>query len=328
LHEIMGQIPHVSQFIGGIPSEATGKLPSVAVDSVPQVQEKKTAASSVAEEKNGNSVFPQKREGEFIEDALRAQGNQASEGEQQAKAADAPQATPAIRNYIALVETASKMLWEVRAGGTLEVLPPLEEKSELVKDMLAELKQTANAAFADCGELTEALSLEGETQRQLQAKPTKMKKNKEPTSVLQVNRPPISRVKPGKAPTNHDERVGELLRAGWRYDDILPALEASKDEGGNENLDAAQDYLENLRQWRLRSANTQVVSKAAGGKEETKDRIAANSELAQYIAVNPDHIDVCLYLLDVHEMNSRSHDADHFRTAANLMAKVKQDPVA
>ncbi len=57
------------------------------------------------------------------------------------------------------MEAASKMLWEVRAGGTLEVLPPLEEKSELVKDMLAELKQTANAAFADCSELTEGRAL-------------------------------------------------------------------------------------------------------------------------------------------------------------------------
>jgi phage terminase small subunit len=88
-------------------------------------------------------------------------------------------------------------------------------------------------------------------------------------------------VKPGKAPTNHDERVGELLRAGWRHDDILPALESSKDEGGNENLETAQDYLENLRRWRLQSVNAQISSKAVDGREESKDRIAANSELAQ-----------------------------------------------
>jgi hypothetical protein len=48
LHEIMGQTPHVSQFLSGIPSEATGNLPSVAVDPVSQVQEKNPGAAGAA----------------------------------------------------------------------------------------------------------------------------------------------------------------------------------------------------------------------------------------------------------------------------------------
>jgi len=129
-------------------------------------------------------------------------------------------------------------------------------------------------------------------------------------------------LKPGKTPTSHDERVGELLRAGWRYDDILHSLDASKDEGGNEDLEQAQAHLEGLRQWRLRNANFQA-SRITDEREEGPDRIREGSELALYIAVNPDHIDACLHLLEVHEQNSRSHHADHFRTAANLMAKVQ-----
>jgi hypothetical protein len=159
------------------------------------------------------------------------------------------------------------------------------------------------------------------------SKTNKDEGTKELTSALQANRPPISRVKPGKAPTTHAERVEELLRAGWRYDDILQALEASKDEGGDENLEAAQDYLENLRQWRLQNINGRNASKAVEGKEEGQDKIAEGTELALYIAVKPDHIDVCLHLLSVHEMNTRSHNADHFRTAANLMAKVQQEAI-
>jgi hypothetical protein len=42
----------------------------------------------------------------------------------------------------------------------------------------------------------------------------------------------IVKVKPGKAPTTHNERVGVLLTVGWKYDDVIHALEASKNENG------------------------------------------------------------------------------------------------
>ena len=135
-------------------------------------------------------------------------------------------------------------------------------------------------------------------------------------------RPPIPRVMPGKLPASHDERVGELLRAGWRHDDILAALKATQEEGGEENLATAQDYLENLRQWRLENANVQSASKAPEAKDEGPDRIPEGSELAVYIAVNPDHIDVCLHLIEVHDMNQRSHAARLIIQAACLTPRT------
>ena len=392
---ILEQIP------SGISSSATGNFPNVAVDPSLQISGKKPGASGASGEENRNSVIPPKGMAEFTqshEAAAQAQGSQTSEGASKAKPADAPFASPAIRNRIIIAEAARAVLWQTAGPSTYEVFPPLDEKSELVKDMVAELKQAANAAFPDCEELAASKAfLALEASRYLQeamgwpsiegaiscleckvsgskfevsklpwqaAVPTptfrlvpapalpaqasnKPKShlvagggnvsasgnkqpddsNKDRTSATETQRPPISRVKPGKAPTNHYERVGELIRAGWRHDDIIPALEASKDELGNENLETAQDHLENLRRWRLEHVNSQIASKAVDGKEESKDRIAADSELAQYIAVNPDQIDVCLHLLDVHELNTRSHNADHFRTAANLMAKVKQEPI-
>jgi AhpD family alkylhydroperoxidase len=377
--------PSSEEFVkfGMLKFRESGDLSLPSTNQSSSSKEKKTSgASGAAVQENGNSVFPPNGVVGFTDNAAPAQGQQSDKG------ANAPNHAP--QNYIALVEAASRMLWEVRAGGTIEVLPPLEERCELVKDMLAELKQTANAAFADCGELTEGkalLALEASRylheatgwpsvagamlclQRKVHgsqdegAVPTPtfrvitppvlpvQASNKAKTSLVVGGGgtagaggkkptgkkdeapvpepkkqpppvPPIPRVKPGKAPTSHDERVGELLRAGWRYDDILHALDASKDEGGNEDLEQAQAHLESLRQWRLRNANMQA-SRTFEERDEGPDRIPEGSELALYIAVNPDHIDACLLMLEVHEQNSRSHHADHFRIAANLMAKVQ-----
>ncbi len=47
------------------------------------------------------------------------------------------------------------------------------------------------------------------------------------------------------------------------------------------------------------------------------------TELAAYVAVNPDHLDVVLLVPETHERSRSQHNADHFRTAANLMAHPK-----
>ena len=239
---------------------------------------------------------------------------------------------PAPQNRIVLAEAAATVLLH-RAGEKHEVLPPLEETSELIKDMIGELKLAASAAFPDCEELPSGkalLALEASRYLQdatgwpsvtgaltcLQLKvrgqaPTDIRDVVIPafrqiappalpepeSSKPKINqavgggggawvmgkvtpetqafldklaqsrathlpRPPIPRVKPGRTPASHDERVGELLRAGWRHDDILAALNSTKDVRGDEDLDAAQDYLENLRQWRLQSANGPPAPKA------------------------------------------------------------------
>jgi len=138
----------------------------------------------------------------------------------------------------------------------------------------------------------------------------------------------IRKVKPGKAPSTHDERVALLLRAGWRHDDIVHALEASKDEKGEENMDEAQDHLENLRLWRLQLINAQAgQNKGHEEHEEVPDRIKADSETALFVSVHADYIDAVLHMMDVHEQSRTMHTADHFRTAANLMAhpRVSKD---
>jgi rubrerythrin len=127
-------------------------------------------------------------------------------------------------------------------------------------------------------------------------------------------------------PTTHDERVGLLLRTGWKHDDIINALEASKNEKGEEDYERAHEYLDGLREWRLQQINKsqwQVAAQALESPDEQPDKIKADSELALYIAVNPDHIDAVLHMQQVHESSRTAHSADHFRTAANLMANPR-----
>ena len=133
----------------------------------------------------------------------------------------------------------------------------------------------------------------------------------------------------GRAGNPHDENVGILLRAAWPYGDVIRCLEASVDEEGEENMDVAQEHLENLRLWRLQNINANCRDDDKG-QEEAPDRIKADSEVALYIAVNADHIDAVLHMMDVHDHPRTTHDADHFRTAANLMAnpKVAKDAIA
>jgi hypothetical protein len=123
--------------------------------------------------------------------------------------------------------------------------------------------------------------------------------------------------------------VGELLRVGWRHADIVNALEATMNEAGEEDIDVAHAHLENLREWRQANANSNAASNAAGEEEETPERIRAGGELAEYIAVNPDLIDVVLRMMELHEKSRNAHHAEHFRTAANLAAhpRLLSDPV-
>ncbi len=134
----------------------------------------------------------------------------------------------------------------------------------------------------------------------------------------------------GRVPNPHDENVGMLLRAAWPYGDVIRCLEASVDEDGEENIDVAQEHLENLRIWRLQNINANRKEKdEEDGQEDAPDRIKADSEVALYIAVNADHIDAVLHMMDVHDHPRTAHDADHFRTAGNLMAnpKVSKDTI-
>jgi hypothetical protein len=125
----------------------------------------------------------------------------------------------------------------------------------------------------------------------------------------------------GKQASTHDERVSQLLQLGWRHADIVNALDASKDEEGEEDASKAHSYLEELRLFRLQNVN------ASGGQHnadyEATEKIREGGELALYIAGNPDHIDVVLGMQEIHERTRGSHQADHFRTAANLMAHPK-----
>jgi len=114
----------MSQFLSAFPLKATGNFPSVAADSVSQVQEKFPRTPVLPRRKTEIQFYPAKGEGEFTEDASRAQGNQATKGGQQAKAADAPNTKPAIRDRIVLAEPATKILWQMRGPSTLEVFLP------------------------------------------------------------------------------------------------------------------------------------------------------------------------------------------------------------
>ncbi len=116
---------------------------------------------------------------------------------------------------------------------------------------------------------------------------------------------------------NHDDRVGHLLKAGWPYSDVINALEASKDQEGEEDVGRAQTHLEHLHVWRLGRFNRPTASEMQASDEPEK--IKEGSECALYIACHCDDIDALLVVLDVHEKSQTSHNADLFRTAANLM---------
>ena len=140
---------------------------------------------------------------------------------------------------------------------------------------------------------------------------------------------PVPPPKFGKQAATHDQRVAQLLQLGWKHADVVNALEASKDEEGEEDVQLAHTYLEDLRQYRLQNVNAQQ-SQQPSADDDVPDKIREGSELALYIAGNPDHIDIVLAMSDVHERARGSHHADHFRTAANLMAhpKVTSNPGA
>jgi hypothetical protein len=160
LQEMMGQTPHVSQILSDIRPSATGDFPSIAEGSSSSAQEKNTGASEASADGNGNSVFPPQEVAEFTQSAAQAQGgSHVGEGAGKAGSADTPKSTPAARTRFILADAAVKILWQTSGPTTLEVFPPLEEKSELVKDMIAELKQAAKAAFADCDELPQGKAL-------------------------------------------------------------------------------------------------------------------------------------------------------------------------
>ena len=133
----------------------------------------------------------------------------------------------------------------------------------------------------------------------------------------------IPRIKPGVMPTSHHGRVSHLLRAGWQYDDVIAALEASMDEKGEENIDHAQDSLENLRLYRLECINKLARPKTPEPEEEPEERIKAGSDVALYIATHLDDLEAVLAIMDVHEASRASHSADEARCIANLMASQK-----
>jgi hypothetical protein len=136
----------------------------------------------------------------------------------------------------------------------------------------------------------------------------------------------IPRIKPGVALATHNSRVSHLLRAGWQYDDVLAALEASQGEDGEEDIDAAQENLENLHRYRLENINALARRDAVqiDDEPEEEERIKAGSEVALYIATHLDDLDVVLTLMDIHEQATGNvHGADRPRCIANLMTARK-----
>ena len=134
----VSKLSDMSQILDRILTSMTREWPSFAartgVGSSPSVQGKNPGASGASAEQNRISVLPsQGAQQEFIQGTASQGGEAASE----AKQTNAP--APVARNHIVLAEAAATVLLH-RAGEKHEVLPPLEETSELIKDMMGELK--------------------------------------------------------------------------------------------------------------------------------------------------------------------------------------------
>ena len=134
--------------------------------------------------------------------------------------------------------------------------------------------------------------------------------------------PVIARVKMASQPKTHNERVAYLLHAGWPFADVISALDASKDEKGEENIDQAQDHLENLREWRFRQIKQSQIKTRDLTSDDAPPTIAEDSDIARFVAVHPSRISAVLLMREVH-LNQQSHNSNHALVVANLMLHAR-----
>jgi hypothetical protein len=119
-------------------------------------------------------------------------------------------------------------------------------------------------------------------------------------------------------PATHDGRVATLLSCGWRHADAVAALEATRDETGQECIDSANTYLQEQHAWT--AAQAQARHTVAKEADETPEIIKAGGEMALYVNHAPDHTSTLLFMRDLHARSRGAHNTDSCRTAANLAA--------
>ena len=118
-------------------------------------------------------------------------------------------------------------------------------------------------------------------------------------------------------PHTHDGRVAALLSCGWRHADAVAALEATRDENGEECMDSANNYLQEHHAWIAAQAQTKHSAEEG---DETPEIIREGGEMALYVNHAPEHISTLLFMRDLHAKSRSGHNADSCRTAANLAA--------
>lgn len=122
-----------------------------------------------------------------------------------------------------------------------------------------------------------------------------------------------------KTPATHDGRVAALVNCGWRLCDSVAALEATRDEEGTEDMDAANAYLLEQHAWTV----AQAQAKRNQEDDSTPITIRPGSEMAAYLNHAPDHTSTLLFMIALHSKSRASHSANSSLTAANLAAHPK-----
>jgi hypothetical protein len=113
------------------------------------------ASNALAEEKKENSVLPSLGGSGVFTSPRGAQGDGRAT---MATFAMQQPSVPDLADRIVLTDAAMAILWQ-NAETPPEVFPPLETSSELVRDMMSELKHSASAEFPNCQALSDDKAL-------------------------------------------------------------------------------------------------------------------------------------------------------------------------
>jgi hypothetical protein len=92
------------------------------------------------------------------------------------------------------------------------------------------------------------------------------------------------------------------------------------DEQGAEDIDLAHTYLVETHAWTADRAQAKQRAALEAEGEETPEAIPADGEMALYVAHQPDHIATLLFMRELHSKSRNAHNAEPFRTAANVAA--------
>jgi hypothetical protein len=347
--EIPSKIPGPTQ------APVSGSKPSAAArTSVPNKKQNQNAAKFTASEKDTSPPSPERidvdAEAEEKDGNVRnstsdpAEEDEGDQGERQTRKSASPPPTvktPQVRRATPPVLQApkaalSKDVKATAAGQTKESEHTTKSEEARRKETLAFAKQTslpmlpplstgakkperkesgAGVCHVHPNPALRTSTQQQAAQREAQGSP---REPAPPLSHPGSSKKKLTELYP-KTPATHDGRVAALVNCGWRLCDSVAALEATRDEEGTEDMDAANAYLLEQHAWTV----AQAQAKRDQEDDSTPITIRPGSEMAAYLNHAPDHTSTLLSMIALHSKSRASHSANSSLTAANLAAHPK-----